>query len=233
MYPSNVKVKINVSQNKPKTVIFCLPGPSFSGTFLTYWTEFVLACTQNNIIPILNQQYDPVVYYVRNKCLGGDVLRGKKQKPFNGQLHYDYIMWIDSDILFNFINFYQLLKHDLNIISGIYAVQGGNNFATVVNWDTDFFMKNGYFEFLAPKDIEGKKDLIEVAYTGFGFILIKRGVFESLEYPWFRPVFQKLSDDIEDFSSEDASFCQIIREKGYKIFIDPLVRVGHEKKIVY
>jgi hypothetical protein len=85
---------------------------------------------------------------------------------------------------------------------------------------------------LRDEDIKDKKDPFEVVYTGFGFLLSKYGVFETLQYPWFRPLTQDISKDISDFSSEDVSFCQLIREKGFKIFIDPLVIVGHEKKKV-
>ena len=29
-----------------------------------------------------------------------------------------------------------------------------------------------------------------VDYTGFGWVLIKKGVFENMEYPWFAPKMQ-------------------------------------------
>jgi hypothetical protein len=64
-------------------------------------------------------------------------------------------------------------------------------------------------------------------------MLIKYGVFESMKYPWFRPITQKISDGVEDFSSEDVSFCQTVINNGYKIYVDPTVIVGHEKKIIY
>ena len=112
----NNNIKIKVANNKPIKIIFCLPGPSYSGDFLSHWTEFLVSCTRNNIIPLLSQHYDPVVYYVRNKCLNGDVMRGKNQKPFDGKVDYDYMMWIDSDILFNFDHFYKLLQYNLNIV---------------------------------------------------------------------------------------------------------------------
>jgi len=32
---------------------------------------------------------------------------------------------------------------------------------------------------------------------------------------------------------EDISFCLRAKEKGFKIYIDPLIKVGHEKKIVF
>jgi GT2 family glycosyltransferase len=36
-----------------------------------------------------------------------------------------------------------------------------------------------------------------------------------------------------DFTTEDVAFCLRAREKGYTVYVDPQVRVGHEKKIVY
>jgi len=83
--------------------------------------------------------------------------------------------------------------------------------------------------------LEGKKELIEVDYTGFGWLLVKKGVFESLDYPWFKPLWHEMNKEelkIKDFSSEDVSFCKQVREKGYKIYIDPEIRVGHEKKFI-
>ena len=50
-----------------------------------------------------------MVNFARCKCAGADVRRGKKQKPFDG-LPYDYMMWIDSDIIFNNESFEKLLS---------------------------------------------------------------------------------------------------------------------------
>ena len=50
----------------------------------------------NNINPILSNSYDSNVFFVRNKCLMGNVLNGIKQKPFQGKIDYDYIMWMNG-----------------------------------------------------------------------------------------------------------------------------------------
>ena len=154
-------------------IVVCLPGSSFSATFLGCWSEFLTSAMKNNIELKMSQAQDAVVYYVRNKALGGSVLRGVKQKPFDGKIPYDYMLWIDSDIVFSFDHFVRLINHNLDIVSGMYLMQGGTHFATVKNWDTQYFLKKGAFEFMTPADIQGKKDLIPVEYTGFGFILIK------------------------------------------------------------
>lgn len=223
---------IKIVEQKPLRIIFCLPGPSFSHNFLMSWTELLREVFVKGHTPYISCQQDSVVYYVRNKCLGGDVLRGKDQKPFNGQIAYDYMMWLDSDMVFQAKDFFKLLSWNKNIVSGMYKSKGGQVFTTVEKWDEEYFKKTGSFQFMTDKDIKGKKDLIDVAYTGFGFILFKYGVFEALEYPWFQPIFHTIGN-ARDFSSEDVSICRLLKEKNYKIYVDPTVRVGHEKTCVY
>jgi hypothetical protein len=217
--------------SQPLRVVFCLPGSSFSGKFLECWTSLVAWCLGNGIQPVLSRRQSCNIYYVRNMCLGADVSRGRHQKPFDGKLEYDYLMWIDSDVLFTPQQFQRLLSHDKEIISGVYAMEGGKEIATVKEWDEDFFKKNGHFEFMTLASLNSEKKLIDVAYTGMGFMLIRKGVIESMEYPWFRPI-EKQIGDMVDFTMEDVAFCLQAIKHGYRILIDPQVRVGHEKKVV-
>lgn len=213
------------------TIIFCLPGNSFSGAFLECWTNLVAFCLGNGIRPILSCKQSCNIYFVRNLCLGADVSRGKDQKPFDGKLEYDYLMWIDSDILFTPQHFARLVTHNKDIVSGIYLMEGGSALATVKEWDESYFTAHGCFRFLTLKDIAGEKELVEVCYTGMGFMLVRKEVFERMEYPWFRPVEKKIGHMV-DFTMEDVSFCLRAQEKGFKVFIDPMVRVGHVKSVV-
>ena len=218
-----------------KKIIFCLPGKDFSNHFLMSWSELLIWCVQNKIQPLISNQYSPLLYYVRNMCLGGDVLKGTKQKPFGGEVDYDYIMWIDSDTVFNPDHFKKLLEADKDIISGLYKMSDNTHYATVEKMDDEYFKEHGSYKFVKKEDIENRKELMEVDYTGFGWILMKKGVIESLEYPWFRPVWHEMEKDgvqIKDFTMEDVAFCEMIRDKGYKILIDPEVIVGHEKSFV-
>jgi len=224
-------IKFVQKKDKPIKVVFCLPGPSFSGTFLQMWSELLVTCSKNNIIPILSQRYNPVVYYVRNQCLGGDNMRGIYQKPFDGKVDYDYLMWIDSDVIFNPNDFFKLLQRNVNIVAGIYKTKDNIHYPVAPKWDEDFFAKNGFFPFITDEDIKGKTELMSVEYTGFGFILCKRGVFESLKYPWFEPIFYDIGA-IHDFCSEDVGFCKKVLQEGFKIYIDPTIRVGHEKTMI-
>ena len=69
-----------------------------------------------------------------------------------------------------------------------------------------------------------------VDYTGFGWVLIKKGVFEEMEYPWFAPKMQVFeSGAVQDMCGEDVSFCLDAKEMGIETWCDPRIRVGHEK----
>ena len=165
-------------------------------------------------------------------CLGADVRRGKTQKPFGGKVDYDYLLWIDSDIIFEPKDFLKLIERNVDICGGLYLMEGGKQYAAVKNWDIDYFRNNGTFQFLTPDDIKDITDIIEVSYTGFGFLLMKRGVIERIEYPWFEPVVTEFDENIKDFASEDVSFCKKANKFGITIHIDPTVIVGHEKSTV-
>jgi len=228
---------------RPLNIIFCLPGTPFSNKFLMGWTDLITYCLTHEISPIISNRLNSNVYFVRNAVLGGNVQNGIKQKPIGGKVKYDYLMWIDSDQVFEVSHFIKLLKANKDIVSGLYFMNGGKRFATVEKWDKEFYKKNGCFEFLTPQIVmEWRKSnpnkLMSVEYTGFGWILVKYGIFESMEYPWFRPIWEDFGttengDPIREFASEDVGWCKTAIEKGYKIWIDTDVIVGHEKLIIY
>ena len=214
------------------TVIFCIPGNSFSGNFLKAWTNLFVWCVNNNVNPILSNHYDSNVYYARQKCLTPDVSKGIHQKPFGGTVDYDYIMWIDSDMFFSPKQFEELMDMDKDIASGIYKMQDQVSYATVEKYNNQEFIENSKFTFLNDEILSEKPDIFPVEYTGFGWMLIKKGVIESMEYPWFRPEWMDFGNDIKDFTSEDVGFCINAIKKGYKIYVNQKIRVGHEKSLI-
>ncbi len=213
------------------TLIICLPGNNFSGAFLDSFINFHGWCIRNGVNVIVSRHYECNIYYVRNMCLGGNSISGENQKPWQGKIKYDYILWVDSDIIFQITDFIKLFHAKKEIISGLYLMQDGKQFATVKEWNEDFFERNGRFEFLKPDLLIDQKKPIEVDYTGFGFMLIKYGVFEKLKYPWFRPLWKKFGN-VTEFTMEDVAFCHLVKELGMNVWIHPEVVVKHEKKIL-
>lgn len=213
------------------TLVLCLTGNNFSGRFLDCVFDFQKWCYDNYISLIINRKESCNIYYVRNMCLGGSSVAGEDQKPWQGKVEYDYMLWIDSDIIFQIDDFIKLINMQEDIASGMYLMQDGKHYATVENWDENFYSKHGSFQFLDNELINGRTKPFSVDYTGFGFILIKKGVFESLKYPWFRPLWKKFGN-ISEFTMEDVSFCHMVKDLGYKVWVNPDVIVNHEKKIL-
>lgn len=223
---------------KQTTVVFCLPGNSYSRNFLLCWSKLMFECIKRNVTPIISQQYSSFVSFSRTMCLNGNVLNGKNQKPFQGQLDYDYIMWIDSDQVFNPEQFFQVLDSPHQVTCGMYIMSNGKEFPIVKKWDIEYFKNNGKFEFLTPDYIKGytqanpNNKYLPVAYCGMGFMCIKKGVVEQIEYPWFSSEVNIIADNIIDISSEDVSFCRKLITAGIEVVVDTSVIVGHEKMVI-
>lgn len=216
---------------KGKSVVFCLPGRGCSYIFLKNFVQLCFDLVQTGASIQISQDYSSMVNFARCKCLGANVLRGPNQKPWDGKLEYDYQLWIDSDIVFDTEKFYRLVFHDKDIMSGWYCTEDGNT-TSVAHWleEDDFKNNGGVMNHETLETIQKRKKLFTVDYTGFGWVLIKKGVFENLEYPWFAPKMQVFnSGEVQDMCGEDVSFCLDAKAKGYEIWCDPVIRVGHEK----
>jgi len=216
-----------------KTVVFCLPGRGVSYTFLKNFVTLCFDLVQNKASIQISQDYSSMVNFARCKCLGANVLRGPDQLPWDGKLKYDYQLWIDSDIVFNVEKFYQLVLMDEKIASGWYCTEDGKT-TSVAHWldEDDFKGNGGVMNHETLDSIAKRKKPFTVDYAGFGWLLIKHGVFEAKEmpYPWFAPKVQVFeSGAVQDMCGEDVSFCLDAQEAGFDIWADPRIRVGHEK----
>jgi len=219
-------------------LIFALPGREFSGRFLAAWTETFTTLMREGHQVMLVNEYSSFVSFSRMKTLGLDVLRGKDQKPFGGQVDYDLWITIDSDIVFRPEQVLELIENSKEhpVVSGLYRMADLQHFAYVQTWDEDYFKKHGSFKFLRPEDIVGAPKFKKVSYNGMGFMAVRKGVIESLTYPYFSyPLQQMTTDDgtiLEDMCSEDVAFCKNLKDAGYDVVINTQLVVGHEKMLV-
>jgi len=219
-------------------IIFCMPGNSYSNTFLIQWSELLVTLERSGKYDArLSNAYSSFVTFARARCLGADVQRGPKQKPFGGNLPYDVIIWIDSDIIFTTEQVFKLINaalHDHPVVSGLYMMSDGINFAAVRDWDDAFFIKNSTYKFLTAKDIKQNKSMyIPCAYAGMGFMAIRKGVLEQLDYPWFDHRPYQIGTMV-DCCSEDVALCRNLIEHKIidAVMVRPDLRVAHEKRIL-
>jgi hypothetical protein len=215
-------------------VIFCMPGRTYSREFLLGWTDLIMQASARGHQCMVSQQYTSCVHFARAKCLGGDVLKGPNQKPFQGQVDYDVIMWIDSDMVFRPDDFFNLLESPHDVTAGLYMMESMKEFAAVKDWDTAHFAEHGSFKFLEPADLptDPESRYLQVAYSGMGWMMIRKGVVEDLKYPWFYGPLEVINDSVVDMNSEDVSFCKALVAAGHPIYVDTKVRVGHQKALV-
>ena len=221
--------------NSNYKIMFCLPGKNYSGTFLINWSNLLKHCENKRYEYYIAQAYTSNVHFVRSMCLGASILNGEDQLPFNGRIDYTHLMWIDSDIIFDSQQFEQLLSQNKNIIAGLYLMEGGTHYPVIEKWDETYFKAHGHFEFLSKKELGDRilkepPKMLNVIYSGMGFMLIKRGVFESpkIKYLWFATDNLKIGN-MTEMISEDFSFCLKAKRAGFDINIDPTIMVGHEK----
>lgn len=211
-------------------IVFCLPGKQYSGVFLKSWTDLISRCMAKGIETILSQRYSPNIYMARNFCLGGDIFRGKNQKPFQG-FEYDYILWIDSDIICSFSGFETLMSRNLDFVCGLYKNTNIRDTTAVKEFSVQRLLSQEKPKFITSEEAEKETEPFPVSFCGLGFSLMKYGVLEKLKYPWFRPYWVSVGD-IFDFTTEDISICWMLKEMGVTTYVDPKVVVMHEKMAV-
>ena len=79
-------------------IVFCIPGSSMSGNFFRCWSELLKELPSMEIEWELINKYSPIVYQARLRCVNEAIDKD-----------YDYMMWIDSDIIFEPNDFEVLL----------------------------------------------------------------------------------------------------------------------------
>lgn len=232
-----------------RTIAICVPGRQCSMVFMKAMIRLCFDLANNGTAFHLFQDYSSMVNFARCKVLGANVLRGPNQKPWNGELEYDWQLWIDSDIVFDSDCFWKLcdlafpeeaLIQETNeidetkikkIASGWYCTEDGHS-AAVSHWlEEDDFRKNGgVMKNETVETLAARKKPFTADYVGFGWVMIRKGVFESLPYPWFAPKLQIFENgEVQDMCGEDVSFCLDAKKNGFEVWCDPRIRVGHEK----
>lgn len=147
----------------------------------------------------------------------------------SGEFTYGKIFWIDSDIEWSTDDFMKLLNSELDVVSGLYVLDPVGTVAVNYPNERGVPTRVNKVEFLLHEDP------VEVGGVGFGFVCMKHGVFESIPRPWFLIGRVQWSEDSEMRVNvgEDYSWCGKAQQAGYKIYVDPMVKVRHHKETVY
>lgn len=137
---------------------------------------------------------------------------------------HSHMMWLDADIEFSPEDVAKLWNLDADIAVAAYAMKVPGQ--PLSAWHNGRMVKID----------ECPSEPFEVDYAGTGFMLIRRNVIETLaaqaesyEGPGGRRVKALYMTPVHGdvFESEDYHLCRKAREAGFKIIMDPSVRLGH------
>jgi hypothetical protein len=239
-------------------VVVCTAiGGRITPGFLESWSVFLHWADQKETQEKYQFRWKPFggsdVSMARNGCLRGATAGDPKLEgrilPWQGKIEYDKILWIDTDTVFDVPDVEKILSHDVDIVSGCVKVNltefglqlfietpyGGKGYSTirdrVRNPDTDEMVDT--FKLWVEENRQ-ENGLCEVDVCGGAFMAVKKGVYESMEFPWYSTTFMPYDgeDNNKILCSEDIGWCVKATKLGYKIWADPEIRPGHEKALI-
>lgn len=124
----------------------------------------------------------------------------------------DYLLFLDSDMVFPSDLLIELIKTDKDIIGCNYATRRPPFKLTCRNEDFTFFDK--------------REGVHEVGFIGTGALLIKTEVFNGMEHPYFNLEWE---GGDRGFDGEDYNFCKRMKADGHKIYCHAGLseKIGH------
>lgn len=133
----------------------------------------------------------------------------------------DYVLWLDSDMMFPSTTALRLLAHNKDVVACNY-MKRSKPLKTVAytdlrNWDS--------WLPLEPKD-----DLIKVEGVGMGCMLMKTEIFGSLQKPYFEFTYK---GDTQDWYGEDFMLLTKLRLNGFNVYIDTILSMDIKHLGIY
>ena len=133
----------------------------------------------------------------------------------------DYVLWLDSDMMFPSTTALRLLAHNKDIVACNY-MKRSKPLKTVAytdlrNWDS--------WLPLEPKD-----DLIKVEGVGMGCMLMKTEIFNSLQKPYFEFTYK---GDTQDWYGEDFMLLTKLRLNQFNVYIDTILSMDIKHLGIY
>lgn len=123
-------------------------------------------------------------------------------------LNAEYMLWLDSDMVFPATTAVRLLAHNEDIVCANYIRRQlpakGVAYETIGDWEH-------------PLPFDVQDELVTVEGIGMGCVLMKTEIFTQLAKPWFEFGW---SPESNDFLGEDMILWQKIAALGHSIKVD-------------
>ena len=133
----------------------------------------------------------------------------------------DYVLWLDSDMMFPSTTALRLLVHNKDIVACNYMKRSKPlktvAYTDLTNWDS--------WLPLEPKD-----DLVKVEGVGMGCMLMKTEIFSSLQKPYFEFTYK---GDTQDWYGEDFMLLTKLRLNEFNVYIDTILSMDIKHLGIY
>lgn len=207
-------------------LIIATPGHSVQAGYLKSLLATISRLSEEKITWGYSIEFSSHVAVAREMTLNGpgQFDLGVSQ-PFGGNFSYDKILWIDSDITFTPEDVLKAYRSDYDIVTGAYLLSNGEVMAFTEKLGTA----------LRHEEVVNATEPVKLMGAGMGFMAVKQGIFESLSRPWFQTAtvkhdFDNGNGEVEvQVTGEDLSFCQRAIENGFEIWLDPTIKLIHNK----
>jgi hypothetical protein len=123
----------------------------------------------------------------------------------------EYMLWLDSDMVFPATTAVRMLSHNEPIVAANYVRRQlpvkGVAYENIGDWEN-------------PLSFDVQDDLVPVEGVGMGCFLMKTEIFTKIPKPWFDFGWTAASND---WLGEDMILCQKIAALGYSVKIDTVL----------
>ncbi len=137
------------------------------------------------------------------------------------KVNSDYVLWIDSDMMFPSTTAVRLLEHNKDIVACNYTKRTKPlktvAYTNLNDWNSWVPME--------PKD-----ELVKVEGVGMGCMLMKLDIFEKIQKPYFE---FRYKEDTQDYFGEDFILLAKLREQGYDVYIDTVLSMDIKHLGIY
>ena len=133
----------------------------------------------------------------------------------------DYLMFVDTDIIFPPDGLNRLLAKNKDIIGGMYNMKSLPLINTIKMADKDG-------KIIPVTDFEVPNKPFQCYAIPSGFMLIKLEAIKDMKNP-----FNFDYDEKGEFIGEDVGFCMRCQKAGLEIWCDPTINIGHIGSYVY
>lgn len=221
-----------------------LATPAYNGLVTTSYVKSLIHTINGFRLHKIDYEHltvnDSLISRARNDCADYAISRS-----------FDKLLFIDSDIEWEYWQVKSLLDSEKLVIGGVYPLKKfpiSANFNTL-NQDSHYFQ-----ELKSPKELEIFKQEkannhgeIEVAHVATGFLSIDVSVFKTLlpkvQHYYSKDILTnelKLKGNYFDYNvknnileSEDWGFCSLCRENGISVYINAEILLKHIGNFTY